>query len=141
MADGSGYVHVLERRSQMLANAVTSRIDNLTTSLQPPGSRPPFTTMLSDRKAIDWWLDNYTNPQTGGAILQRMQPEQQLELHNALSEHIKSNGLVSGMGGAQSGVPFAPSAPALPVTTPDTSLPPMPSGAPPMLPGQPGIPA
>lgn len=86
----SDYQHRLEKRANLLATALNKRVSTLSTSLKPPGARPPFTQMLSDRKALEWWLDNISNPETGGSLLQQMDPVSQVELHNALSQHIRT---------------------------------------------------
>lgn len=86
----TSYEHRLEIRATKLAKVITRHIDTLHTALQPPGERPPFTTQLSDRKALDWWMQNLDNPATGGRVLQAMDPASQLELRNALSQYIRT---------------------------------------------------
>lgn len=83
----------LEIRAQKLANAVNNRVQIVSDSLKPPGQRPAFTQLLSRSDALDWWLKNWSNPQTGGKVLANMDPMSRLELHNALSDHIEQNGL------------------------------------------------
>lgn len=82
----SDYQHPLERRADKLAKGITRHIDTLHVALQPPGSRPPFTTILSEAKALQLFIDN---PQALQAVLARLDPLQQVELHNAIGEQIR----------------------------------------------------
>lgn len=86
----SAYQHRLELRASKLAKGINRRIDTLHQALQPPGARPPFTTQMSSRKAMEWWLQNIDNPATGGRVLSAMDPVSQLELRNALSDYIRT---------------------------------------------------
>ncbi len=91
----------LEMRSRKLGDAISRRVDIVTQGLRPPGQRPSFTQQLSKPDALNWWLKNWGNPQTGGRVLSQMDPMSQLELHAALSDHIDKNNLMgAGMMGA-----------------------------------------
>lgn len=90
----SSYVHILERRSLKLANAMSRRVQTMSTALTPPGSRPPFTQTFSKDKALDTILNNWKLPATQQWI-GSMDPQSQLELHNALSQHILEKGLMN----------------------------------------------
>lgn len=89
----SSYQHTLERRSVKLAAAIDGRVNSFSTALTPPGSRPPFTQTFSKDRALDTILDNWQHPATQQWISQ-MDPASQLELHNALSQHILEKGLM-----------------------------------------------
>ena len=91
MADA--YQHRLEIRATKLAAAVNRRIDTFSAALRPPGTRPPFTQMMSPNRALDTILKNWRLPQTQDWI-NAMDPQSRLELHNALSQHIQSQGLM-----------------------------------------------
>ena len=86
----------LELRARKLGDAINRRVDTIATGLRPPGQRPSFTTMLSQKDALSWWLKNWGNPDTGQKVLAQMDPSSQLELHAALSQHIESQGLMGG---------------------------------------------
>jgi hypothetical protein len=70
----------------MLASRLTRHIDVLHQALQPPGSRPPFTTILSEAKTLDLFLHN---PQAKAAVMARLDLKEQVELENALSLYIR----------------------------------------------------
>ena len=82
----TNYQHPLERRADRLAKVITRHIDVLHTALQPPGSRPPFTTILSDAKALELFL---SNPQAKAAVEARLSPLEQVQFANALSQAIQ----------------------------------------------------
>lgn len=90
----SSYQHTLERRSLRLASAMQRRVESFSTALTPPGSRPPFTQTFSKDKALDTILTHWKMPATQQWI-SSMDPQSQLELHNALSQHILEKGLMN----------------------------------------------
>ena len=104
----SAYQHVLERRSLKLATAIQNRVSSFSSALTPPNTRPPFTTTFGKDKALDTILNNWKLPATQQWV-QSMDPQSQLELHNALSQHILEKGYMNAtsqpdgisMGGAE----------------------------------------
>lgn len=84
----------LELRARKLGDAISRRVDTISMGLRPPGQRPSFSTMLSQKDALNWWLKNWGNPDTGQKVLAAMDPSSQLELHAALSQHIEQNNLM-----------------------------------------------
>lgn len=80
--------HRLEVRATKLAAALQHRIGVFAQAVTPPGSRPPFTQAFSESKALDTILKHWNHPATQQWI-GSMDPVSQLELHNALGEHIR----------------------------------------------------
>ena len=90
---GSSYQHSLEARASKLAAALNQRVDAFASALTPPGSRPPFTHSFSRTGALDTILKNWNHPATQQWI-GAMDPLAQLQLHNALGEHIRQSGMM-----------------------------------------------
>lgn len=88
-----GVQHRLEIRATKLAGAIQNRVNTLSEGITPPGARPPFTTHYNPQKAADFILKNWQHPATQQWI-GSMDPQSQLELHNALSQHILDQGLM-----------------------------------------------
>ena len=78
----------LEQRSAKLASALKHRVNVYSQAITPPGARPPFTKTFSEPKALQTILDHWNHPATQ-AWISAMDPQSQLELRNALGEHIK----------------------------------------------------
>lgn len=85
MADSQ---HRLEARADKLAAALQHRVGVFAQAVTPPGSRPPFTKPFSESKALDTILQHWNHPATQQWI-SSMDPVAQLELHNAIGEHIR----------------------------------------------------
>ena len=88
--------HLLERRVRILSEAITKRTNLLKNALLPPGSRPPFTTQLSEGDALAFWRRNRNLP-LGRAVLERMTPEAIMELDLTLSQIGKQEENFSGV--------------------------------------------
>lgn len=79
----SNIEHVMERRAAKLAIAIEHRIKVMVEFLAPDG-RPVFTKKVSGADALEFWRRHRTD-ETGMALLQRMTPEQVMELDAALA--------------------------------------------------------
>lgn len=90
----NAYQHTLERRATRLAGAMQRRVQTFSTALTPPGARPPFTQTYNPNKALDAILNHWQHPATQQWIAS-MDPASQLELHNALSQHILEKGYMN----------------------------------------------
>ncbi len=69
----------------MLGNAISHRIDAISTSLTPQGERPPFTRKKSARETMLWWL-RHRYDQTGLEVYNAMDPTQQAQLDAWLAQ-------------------------------------------------------
>lgn len=83
MAD---HQHILERRSDLLATALSRRIDAIVESLSPPGQQPAFTTQKSKREALLWWQQHW-NDDLGKKVKARLDPESLLQLSIMLGQN------------------------------------------------------
>ncbi len=77
--------HILERRASAIATAIQKQRLVVAEALKPDGTRPPFTTQMSEPEALAWWQKNrYSN--FGQRVLANMAPMQVMELDQALSQ-------------------------------------------------------
>lgn len=83
--------HVVERRAELLADAIGYRIDLLAGFLAPKGRGPVFTERLRTRDAAAFWL-RHRYDDIGRKVLAQWDPEQVMELDRALSEWIGQAG-------------------------------------------------
>lgn len=81
--------HRLERRSRLLASAITARVEALRDSIASPGERPPFTEHKTEKEAFAWWRAHF-NDEYGQRVLERMQPDRVAELRLWLSRMIEA---------------------------------------------------
>ena len=84
--------HALERRAAAFQVGWDRRINMLRNAIAPEGQRPPFTTELTEEKALDWWRQNYQTPDAI-LMLQAMKPEQIIELQARMSRQIEADHL------------------------------------------------
>lgn len=89
MSSHSNIEHVMERRAAKLAGAIKHRIEVMVAFLAPDG-RPIFTTKVSGAEALDFWRRHRTD-EVGMALLQRMTPEQVMELDARLAAGGQNN--------------------------------------------------
>lgn len=75
----------LERRVQMLSDAMQARVRTLSESITPEGTPAPFTERLSRSKAMEWWRQHRYD-QYGQALTRRMNPQQVMDLDVRLSD-------------------------------------------------------
>lgn len=84
--------HKLDQRVLALSGAIQRRKQLLTDALRPSGQRPPFTQQLSEPDALAFWQRN-RNTSLGKEVLQRMKPEDIMELDLALARMGEGSGL------------------------------------------------
>lgn len=61
--------HVLERRSRLLAQAMTRTSEGMAQLMQGPGGRPPFTEHMTSNASMDWWATHRTD-KYGQAVIE-----------------------------------------------------------------------
>lgn len=76
--------HILERRADMLADAINHRVELLSEFLTSD-DRPVFSKRLSEREALDWW-QRHRYDEFGARILASWTPQQIMALDAALSQ-------------------------------------------------------
>lgn len=97
--------HTLERRSDMLAAAMKSRVASVSSAITPKGGRPPFTRKLSVQEALVWWLKHRYDP-IGMAQYGAMTPLQQQELDAWLAQAVNHPGAQAAIQQAQDPTPM-----------------------------------
>jgi hypothetical protein len=80
----------LESLANKLGDALTRRIDIVSTALTPQGQRPPFTEQMSQQDALKFWLDNWDQPYMK-PVMDRLDPLSRLQLHNAVTQYMEDN--------------------------------------------------
>lgn len=93
-----------EARATKLAGALKQRVNVYSQAITPPGARPPFTRPYSEPRALQAILDHWSHPATQ-AWISAMDPQQQLELHNAIGNHIR--GLMPNLASPMASNPLA----------------------------------
>lgn len=88
--------HRIERRSNILAQRIAERRDNLAGALRAPGDRTLFTTHKPAPEALDWWR-LHRNDTLGKKVIDRLwetnphdAPLKLAELDSLLSQKIES---------------------------------------------------
>ncbi len=77
--------HPLEKRVKALSEAIKSRRELYANALRPPGSRPAFTQQFSQQQALAWWREHRYDD-LGQRVVDRMSPQNIMELDQALSQ-------------------------------------------------------
>jgi len=86
----------LERRSQLLAQTMVDTSTGLASALGA-GERPAFTTPLTRSEALAWWRQ-HINDDFGRQVLERMRPEQIMQLHLDLQQAMNGEQPVTDQG-------------------------------------------
>ncbi len=81
----SNLQHVMERRAELLANAIEHRVQVMTDFLQPPGQPPVFSQKVSRREWLEFWRLHRTD-EVGAQVLSTWTPEQIMALDTALGQ-------------------------------------------------------
>ena len=88
--------HILEKRSHLLAQRLTARVNLIRQAVAPSGERPPFSVQLSKKDALKFWREHW-NDDIGKQALAYMTPTAIMELNVALSkanEQVQQGGIV-----------------------------------------------
>lgn len=107
----------VERRSNMLAEAMQRRVDMFAQQLRPAGQRPPFTQQLNEENALKFWRAHRYDDM-GARVLQNMPPQSIAELDAALSQHVEQQQSLLPQPQAPAPPPPPPAAPAEPMLPP-----------------------
>ena len=89
MADAE---HVIERRARLLGQKMQHRADLIRDFIAPEGQRPPFTKMLQNEQALQWW-QAHRYDHLGARVLQTMKPGDIADLDVALLRHAENMGM------------------------------------------------
>ena len=88
----SSIENALERRAAAFQVGWDRRVKMLQNAIAPEGQRPPFTTALTEEKALDWWRRNYQTPDAI-RMLQAMKMDKIVELQARMSRQIEADHL------------------------------------------------
>lgn len=81
--------HTIERRAAMLATKMQQRVDILRDFMRPEGARPPFTQLLQEQRAMQFWAAHRYD-ELGARVLQNMTPQHIAELDAALAQSLEA---------------------------------------------------
>ena len=81
--------HVIDRRADLLAEAILHQVEVRAAMLNPVGGKPPFTDQVTTDEAFAFWSKYRYEPQ-GKAAISRMTPLQIAELDAWLTQEVNA---------------------------------------------------
>ncbi|MDA8219403.1 MAG: hypothetical protein M0Z94_17505 [Dehalococcoidales bacterium] len=96
MSGKSNLDHVMERRAELLAEAIRHRIEVMADFLMPPGEPPVFSSRVSRRDALAFWT-KHRYDQIGAQVLSRWSPEQIMALDAELAKSRQAQTFTQGV--------------------------------------------